>query len=154
MFYKALISLAIILLLMQFFRPAKNISPEPQSQALKMRYSLPANIESILSRACKDCHSNNTRYPWYAEIQPVNWYLASHVNEGKQELNFDAFLTYPLEKQLKKVEEIVEVMENKEMPLTSYTLIHQDADLTDDQRLEIIAWAKKIKTEIETIPAR
>lgn len=150
---KALLILLGILILLQFYRPARNISADAQPNALKNKFSVPSNTESILQVACYDCHSNNTKYPWYAEVQPVNLFLARHVNEGKKELNFDEFLSYLPKRQIKKLKEIIEVTEKKEMPLTSYTLIHRDAVLSDSQRTEIIAWAKKIRTEIEASPS-
>jgi hypothetical protein len=106
-------------------------------------------VETSLKKACYDCHSNNTRYPWYAEVQPVAWYLDHHVQEGKGELNFDAFLTYPYKKQDHKLEELIETQQEGSMPLTSYTLIHRDAKLTQQQRQEIIDWATLTRKEIQ-----
>jgi hypothetical protein len=150
MLKKALLTLAVILLLLQFYRPARNISSGAQPKALKNKFSIPPNIQSAFTAACYDCHSNNTKYPWYAEVQPINLFLTRHVNEGKQELNFDEFLNYTDKRQIKKMKEIAEVIENQEMPLTSYTLIHRDAVLSENQRTEIIAWANNIRKQLES----
>ncbi|QMU30388.1 heme-binding domain-containing protein [Adhaeribacter radiodurans] len=147
---KVLFLIILVLILIQFFRPTKNISRQEQPQALKKRYIIPANVEVTLQKACYDCHSNNTRYPWYAEIQPIAWFLADHVKEGKEELNFDEFLTYPTRKQDHKLEEIVETQEEGTMPLSSYTFIHKEANLNPRQKNEIITWVNTLRQQIQS----
>ncbi|GEO07122.1 heme-binding protein [Adhaeribacter aerolatus] len=149
MLKKSILGLSIVFLIIQFFRPEKNISIQGQSLALKKQYVIPENVELTFQKACYDCHSNNTRYPWYAEVQPVAWFLADHVNDGKEELNFDEFLTYPLKKQDHKLEEVIETQEEDSMPLSSYTLIHRDAVLTRVQKEEIISWANLTRRQIQ-----
>ncbi len=98
----------------------------------------------ILKGACNDCHSNLTRYPWYSNIQPIKYFLADHVNEGKREWNLSTFTKLPLAVQNHKFEEVVEMVEEKEMPLASYTYfgLHPEANLTDEERKVLIDWAK------------
>lgn len=148
MWKKVILILFLVLLIIQFFRPEKNIAAKEQPQALQKKYALPEQVSTTLQAACNDCHSNNTRYPWYAEVQPVAWYLAYHVDEGKGELNFDEFLSYPAKKQDHKMEEVVEMIEKGEMPLDSYTLLHHDAKLDENQKAALIAWAKEVRTQI------
>lgn len=148
MWKKVILILFLVLLIIQFFRPEKNIAPKEQPQALQKKYALPEQVSTTLQASCNDCHSNNTRYPWYAEVQPVAWYLAYHVDEGKGELNFDEFLTYPPKKQDHKMEEVVEMIEKGEMPLDSYTLLHHDAKLDENQKASLIAWAKEVRAQI------
>ncbi len=140
---KILLGLLAIFVIIQFIRPEKNQSDD-QLNAVSKRYEVPENVEDILKVACYDCHSNNTRYPWYANVQPSAWWLAHHVDEGKRELNFSNFITRPIAVQNKKFDEIAEQVEKKEMPLAEYTYLglHQDAKLTDEQRQTIINWAK------------
>ena len=109
---------------------------------------VPDTVQQILKVSCYDCHSNNTVYPWYTNIQPVGWWLNHHVEEGKEHLNFNEFTNIPptekrttRERQLKKLEEIKETVEEGEMPLSSYTLIHTNAKLTKEQRQLLINWA-------------
>lgn len=83
-------------------------------------------------------------------MQPVGWWLDDHVNEGKRELNFDEFATYSLRKQYHKLEEIVEQVKEKEMPLNSYTWIHKDADLTDVQRQQLTGWADQLMADMKS----
>lgn len=130
------------LVLIQFFPAEKNqsaASPAPLAAA----YEIPDPVMALLKPACYDCHSNHTRYPWYNNLQPVGWWMASHVNDGKRHLNFDEFTNRPIAVQNHKFEEIAEVVgEEKEMPEFSYTWTHADARLSDEQRAVITSWAQ------------
>ena len=149
MLKKILLVLLLILVVIQFIRPQKNIHTGSQSSAISTIYTVPANVDSILVKACKDCHSNNTRYPWYNKIQPVTWYLNNHVIDGKEELNFDEFATYKISRQYHKLEEIKKQIEKGEMPLSSYTLIHRDAVLTDAEKHMLINWSEGLRKQME-----
>lgn len=137
----ALYGLLALLVLAQFYRPARNLSND-QTNHVSTKYPLPAEVESILKSACYDCHSNLTRYPWYAEVQPVASWLANHVNEGKRELNFSAFTQRKIAIQNHKFEEIMEQVKEGEMPLGSYTWVHRDAALSEQQRQTLVSWAQ------------
>ena len=143
-----LLILLIILIAIQFIRPELNKTDEPSADAINTGGNVPQEVMSILERSCYDCHSNNSVYPWYFKIQPVAWYLAHHIEEGKDELNFDAFGSYTAKRKAKKFDEIAEVIEEEEMPLTSYTFIHNDAKLTEAERKMLISWAIQSKDSI------
>lgn len=144
-FKVVLIVLLVVLIVIQFFHPAKNIATAQSPNHIAAVYNQPDNVRSILNKACNDCHSNNTQYPWYNNIQPVAWWLDHHVQEGKHELNFDEFGTYPLRKQYHKLEELTEMVKEGEMPLSSYTLIHTNASLTDKEKATLTGWADSIR---------
>jgi len=146
---KILLVLLIIFVVIQFIRPEKNIHPGPQPADISTLYPIPADVDSILSVACKDCHSNNTRYPWYNNIQPVAWFLANHVKDGKSSFNLNEFATYPLARQYDKIEEIKKQIDKGDMPLSSYTLIHKDAILSDAQKNKVVSWSENIRKEME-----
>jgi len=146
---KILLAILIILLVIQFIKPKKNIHPGPQPADISTLYPVPANVDSILSVACKDCHTNNTRYPWYNNIQPVAWFLANHVTDGKRSFNLNEFATYPVARQYDKIEEIKKQIDKGDMPLSSYTLIHKDAILTDAQKKTITGWSENIREQME-----
>lgn len=146
---KILIALVAILVVIQFIRPEKNIAEGKQLNAIQTRYNVPDSVSSILAVACMDCHSNNTRYPWYNHIQPVAWWLSDHVNEGKEHLNFDEFTTYSLKRQDHKLKEFIESQKEGWMPLDSYTWIHRDAVLTPTQKQTLINWAQGLRTQIQ-----
>jgi hypothetical protein len=138
------------LLLIQFIKPTRNMSDAATPNDISNKYAIPADVDAILSSSCYDCHSNNTRYPWYANIQPVAWWLADHVEEGKREINFNEFLTYKPKKAHHKMEEVVEMVNEGEMPLESYTVVHRDAKLDPAQRKVIADWATGIMQQIAT----
>jgi len=149
MLKKILITLAIILVVIQFIRPAKNVSGA-NTHAIHKKYNVPPEIGTILEGACYDCHSNTTKYPWYANVQPTAWWLAHHVKEGKEHLNFSEFTNRRIAYQNHKLEEVVEMVKEKEMPLPSYTWfgLHPEADLTDQQRGQLTLWAQSLMAQI------
>jgi Haem-binding domain len=139
------LGLLAVLVVIQFIRPTRNVSSAESANEISKYYAVPADIHAVLKKSCYDCHSNNTAYPWYTNIQPVGWWLQDHVNEGKGELNFDEFGTYEQKKAKHKFEEIEEVVNEGEMPLESYTLIHRDTKLTPEQSAAIASWAAALK---------
>ena len=146
-----LLVFAVLLLGAQFIRPAKNIStaaPGPDDLTV-LRPPTP-EVKAVLERACFDCHSNTTRYPWYAEIQPIGWWLADHVKEGKAHLNFSTFGTYPAKRQSRKLEELIDEVEEGHMPLTSYKLVHTDARLTPAEIKALTDWAASVRENLPT----
>lgn len=138
-----IILVTALFVLIQFFRPAKNNSPDTEF-AVSNKYELTSSVNEIMSAACYDCHSNKTNYPWYAEIQPIGWWLNNHVQDGKRHLNFSDFTRMPIARQNHKFEEIIETVEEGEMPLPSYTWLglHANANLSEQQKTEIINWAR------------
>jgi hypothetical protein len=143
MLKKVILTLVALLVILQFIRSEKNLSDE-RTNDITTRYKMPENINTILAAACNDCHTNKTRYPWYSSVQPLSWWMSQHVKHGKQHLNFSEFTKRKIAVQNHKLEEIVEMVQEKEMPIPSYTWLgaHGDANLTDEQRLAIIDWSK------------
>lgn len=146
---KILYGLLAVLVIMQFIRPERNVSEIPSANDIRVQYPMPANVESILKRACYDCHSNNTSYPWYTNIQPIGWWMQHHVDEGLEELNFSEFATYSPKKADHKLDEVIEMVEEKEMPLESYTWIHKDAVLSADEIATVKEWASGLRVTIK-----
>ncbi|MEO6131793.1 MAG: heme-binding domain-containing protein [Saprospiraceae bacterium] len=152
MLKKILLALLLIFVLIQFFRPAKNLSANEQFD-ISTKYEMNADVKDLLHTACYNCHSNLTKYPLYYNIQPITWWMANHVNDAKKGLNFSEFVSRKISYQNKKFEDIIENVEEKEMPLPSYTWfgLHSEAKITDQQRDLIINWAAaqqdKLKAE-------
>ena len=142
-------ALIAALIIIQFFSIEKNVSTTPAEQDISKLYAVPADVAAILKTSCNDCHSNNTIYPWYSKIQPVAWWLQHHVNEGKHELNFNEFASYSIRRQYRKLEEVIEQVKENEMPLGSYTLIHKDAVLSEQQKATLTNWAQSIRDSIK-----
>lgn len=144
-----LMILLVALILIQFFRPAKNISNVIGANNISSKYTIPDTVQNLLKVACNDCHSNNSRYPWYWNIQPVTWFLNDHIQEGKRHLNFAVFTSYPVWKQYKRFNDIKKEVKDGDMPLTSYTIIHRDAVLDEASKLAIENWADASRKQIE-----
>jgi hypothetical protein len=144
MFRKIMYVLLAAFIVIQFIHPAKNTSEGLQPNTIGNNYAIPADVKTILGKACNDCHSNNTRYPWYAKIQPVDWWLNKHVVDGKKDLNFDEFTNRAPRYQYHKMEEVIEMVKEREMPLKSYTWTHKDARLTSNEREKMTGWAQSV----------
>lgn len=149
MFKKILLILLLLLVIIQFIHPSRNISKGDQPDNIAHAFNVPAEVKTILDKACMDCHSNNTRYPWYFKIQPVDWWLTHHVNEGKRELNFDEYTNKTLRYQYHKMESTVDQVKKGEMPLDSYLWMHKDATLSEEEKNVLINWAHGITNEMK-----
>jgi len=150
MLKKILLFLLFALIVIQFIHPKPNRQEGPFPNAIATVFKVPAGVQSILEKACNDCHSNNTRYPWYARLQPVDWWMDTHVRDGKSELNLDEYAHRSLRFKYHKMEEIAEQVKEGKMPLNSYTRIHKDAVLTEAEKSALIAWADGIREEMRT----
>ena len=143
-----------ILVIIQFIKPKRNLSAGPYPNDITTKFAMSDNVSASLKTACYDCHSNNTVYPWYANVQPVAWWLAIHVNDGKKHLNFNEFTTYNEKRQRKKLDEISESVTEGWMPLGSYTWIHKDAILTVQQKEAIKKWCDESMAKLPPADAQ
>ena len=148
---KILLGLLIVFVLIQFIQPVRNLSNEIFPGAITETIYVPKNVQGVLQTSCYDCHSNKTHYPWYASVQPVGWLLAKHIRDGKAELNFDEFSSYSLRRRISKMKEIKNSMKDRTMPLRSYTFLHGNARLSNDERALIIDWATKTEDSLRLI---
>ena len=148
---KIIIALIILFLLAQFIQPQKNRVPDGEEhiEQLQQKLSLPDNVHNMMKVACYDCHSDHTRYPWYDNITPVNFWVKDHIDHGKEHLNFSDFEKYTVRRKDHKLEEIAEEVEKEAMPLESYLYTHYDAKLTEEQRKAIIDWAVEARGALD-----
>ena len=110
--------------------------------------NVPNNIKNKLQVSCYDCHSNNTKYPWYNKIQPVAWFLEEHIKDGKKELNFNEWESLSNRRKASKLRSIIKQIESGEMPLNSYTLIHKDAKFSKVETNEMINFITQLKDSL------
>ena len=135
---KILIIILVLFILIQFFPIDKNNpAPTPKMDFLQIK-NTPERTAQLIRNSCYDCHSNETKYPWYSNIQPIAWFLKSHIEEGRKELNFSTFATYEKKIQARKLKEAAEMIQNGEMPLDSYLIIHSEAIMTPSDKKELI----------------
>ncbi|MBA4167052.1 MAG: heme-binding domain-containing protein [Chitinophagaceae bacterium] len=149
LFKKILLALFVVFIGIQFIRPARNISGRVSPTDITKTVNVPDSVANIFKSSCYDCHSNNTRYPWYVNIQPLGWIMDRHVNTGKENLNLNEFTTYSKRKQANKLKAIANSIRDGSMPLASYTILHHDAKLRQYQKDLVIQWAMNAKDTIE-----
>jgi len=128
----------------QFIPTNTNQSDIVPATDLMEVYNAPENVEVIFKTSCYDCHSNNTAYPWYNKIQPVSWIMQGHIKEGKSELNFNEFGSYSERRQKSKFKSILSQVKEGEMPLSSYTLMHREAKLSENEKKALEDWINKM----------
>ncbi|MDG1477013.1 MAG: heme-binding domain-containing protein [Vicingaceae bacterium] len=146
---KKKIGFGIILLLVgiQLIRTNDAVTAYEASEDFIVQSGAPEDIQNILKTSCYDCHSNFTNIPWYGEIAPVSWYINDHINEGREELNFSVWGTYPLKKKKHKLEECWEEIEKGKMPLEDYLNMHTEAKLSEEDQNKLIEWLKSINLD-------
>lgn len=146
---KILVALLIVFIIMQFFGPDRNEGDITTVDAFIAETNPPSDVHNILKTTCFDCHSDVTKYPWYNKITPINYWMAEHVHNGKKHFNISGWDNYDLKKKEHKMDELIEEVEEKKMPLESYTYAHGDANLTDAQIASVVAWGKEVRAKYQ-----
>ncbi|MGH9409233.1 MAG: heme-binding domain-containing protein [Vicinamibacterales bacterium] len=130
----------------QVVRPDRSNPLDPPAASLLT--AAPANVQAILTRSCADCHSNNTRWPWYTNVSPMSWMIASHVHSARDRFNFSTWTSYDSDDQDKFLGNMCSLTKKGKMPLASYLLIHWDARLSDADVAAICAWSEKLRANL------
>ena len=136
-FPKVLLGLGALALLIQLVRP------DQKNPHVTGEIEAPAEVMSLLKRSCYDCHSFETRWPWYAQVVSVSWLVTKDVNDGRKHLNFSVWQGYEEGRKLKKFKEIAEEVADGEMPLDIYLPLHPDAKLTPSETTLLVEWARR-----------
>lgn len=141
---RILVFVLFLFIAIQLYQPAFNIDKGNAATKDFIRvYKMPAEVQTLFRNSCYDCHSNNTDYVWYDYIQPVRSVVKSHIKEAKNDLNFNEWETYSNRKQERLLNSIKEQIVNRQMPLSSYTLMHRKAKLSDDEIKTMTEWLKE-----------
>ena len=136
------ILLVVIVIGIQFVRPARTNPPIDQSQTLKANTQISPEVAAILDRSCRDCHSNQTVWPWYTNVAPVSWWLSNHVSDGRRSLNMSEWARLPRDRQDRKLRQICDEVEDGVMPLSSYIPMHPQAKLSEQDKKAICDWTE------------
>ena len=136
------LAVAILSTSVQFVRPNKTNPPINQVQTIAAQVHVAPEIAEIFERACKDCHSNQTDWPWYAQVSPVSWYVTDHVNHGRSHLNFSEWAAYDREQADFLLGAMCMTAERGQMPLASYTRLHHSAKLSPLDVQTLCAWSR------------
>lgn len=147
MIKKILIGLIAILVIIQFFRIDKTNPIVVQENDFITITNPSENIKTILKASCYDCHSNETKYPWYTNFAPLSWWIKHHIDEGRDELNFSEWGTFKEKRKHHKLEECIELVEENEMPLSSYLITHSEAKISSENKALLLEWFKEQKAK-------
>lgn len=132
----------------QFFPASRNQSDTVPKTDFMVVNDVSRQVERIITTSCYDCHSNNTDYPWYNKVQPIAWFLKDHVEHGKEELNFNEWADFSDRRKNSKLKSIISQIEDDEMPLSSYTIIHREAKLSEDEKKIVLEWVSNLKDSL------
>lgn len=149
---KILLALLVLFVVAQFFGPEKNEGDLASIEPFLTETNPPEDVKAILKETCYDCHSDVTRYPWYNNITPVNYWLAAHVKDGKKHFDVSNWVGNSVKRKDHKFEELIEMVEDKSMPLKSYTITHSEANLSEDQIKAVVDWAKLVRVKYGMMP--
>jgi hypothetical protein len=136
-----------IFVIAQFFQPDKNVSPRTEQHILETE-NVPEHIKTMLTNACLDCHSNQTNYLWYHKISPVSWFINNHIVEGREHLNLSDWGKQDVFDKIGTLEEMVEEVEEGEMPLKEYVWMHPKAKLNEEEIARMKAWSEELSEEL------
>jgi|SRR5262244_1837651 len=124
----------------QLIRPARTNPPVDESQTIFARTQMTPQVAAILNRACNDCHSNKTVWPWYTNVAPISWWLTNHVTDGRRNLNYSEWGKLPADRQDRKLRQICDEVEDGNMPLSSYVPMHPQARLSEEDNKTLCDW--------------
>jgi len=141
--------LVIALIAIQFFPVQTNTEKSLEEADFIGINEPPDHIGKLIVAACYDCHSNRTEYPWYSHVQPIGWLLQYHVDNGKAELNFSEYGNYSDRRKRMKLESSINQIEDNEMPLFSYKLMHPEARLSKKEKEELVDYLTGLKEQLE-----
>ena len=144
------IVLFVVLVGIQFIPIQRNESNIVSKSDFIETYKPPLAVQNILKTACYNCHSNNSNYPWYSYVQPIGMFLQNHIDEGKSELNFSEFSNISSRMKNLKLNSIVNQVEDEEMPLPSYLIIHKEAELSISERKQLTSYINTLINKSKT----
>lgn len=145
---KLILQLAIVIGVLQFFQIDKENPPVEQSKDFIAMTNPSIEVANILKTSCYDCHSHETKYPWYTSVSPLSWWIKHHINDGRKHLNFSTWADYDAKKQDHKLDEGIEEVEEGEMPLNSYLWAHSESKLTPEQKETLLEFFESKRTHI------
>ena len=143
-----LLPILIVFITIQFIQPVRNTSGQVLPTDISNIYKIPPDVFTLINSSCYDCHSNNTNYPWYSNIQPVGWLLEADIKNGKSKLNFSEFGSLSSRRQISKLRNIENRIKDGTMPIKVYQIMHPSAQLTEEDKQLLIDWIQKTQDSI------
>jgi hypothetical protein len=144
---RVLIGILVCVIGLQFVRPDRTNPAGHTASSLTAR--TPSQVTAILDRSCRDCHSNETRWPWYTNVSPMSWLVANHVHHGRDHFNYSEWATYPSDDQDKFLGAMCDLIKRERMPLPSYLLMHRNAALSPADVTTVCTWSDKMRDTLQ-----
>lgn len=144
------ISVGVIVVGIQFVRPARTNPALNPSGSLEAHTQMTPEVAAILDRSCRDCHSSKTTWPWYSNVAPVSWWVIDHVNHGRTHLNYSEWGKLKHEDQDKSLREICDEVMDGNMPLPSYLPMHPQARLSEPDKKTLCDWTEAERKRLES----
>ena len=135
-----LIVFVCLFILIQLKRPARTNPAVDASKTIEAHTQMAQPAKDILERSCRDCHSNNTEWPWYTNVAPLSWWITDHVNSGRQNMNLSEWGKLDRDRQGKKLQQICDEVQDGVMPLSSYLPMHPKAKLSEQDKKTLCDW--------------
>jgi hypothetical protein len=143
----ALLLFLVLFIGAQAFRPDRT-NPPSQAAASLLVHATP-EVKAIFDRSCRDCHSNDTRWPWYTNVSPTSWFVANHVTHGREHFNYSEWTAIDEDEQDSLLGGICSLTERGRMPLPSYLTVHRDAKLSPADVKTLCAWTEKMRDMLQ-----
>jgi len=137
-----------LVVIAQFYRPAKTNPPVDQAKTIEAHTQMSPQVAAILDRSCRDCHSYNTRWPWYSNIAPVSWLVIDDVNHGREDLNLSDWGNYDKSEAANKLRDMCREVRAGVMPLKSYIFIHRGAQLSAEDVKVLCDWTASERAKL------
>jgi len=137
---KILLGLLLFMIVAQFFRIDKTNPPVIAANDILNMASAPESVQDVMKRACYDCHSNETKYPWYMNVAPVSWWTKGHINNARASLNFSEWASFSPADKKHQLEDSALKVRKKWMPISSYLIAHPEARITEEEREMLAKW--------------
>lgn len=134
---------------LQLVHTPRNESARHSPDDLFVKYAAHEDVKNAIRESCYDCHSDNTRYPWYDTIQPIAWWVGRHIDEGKDHVNFSEFGRYSTKRAARKLEQSYEEIDGDTMPLLTYRLMHPKSRFSPETKKQVLAWLDATQDKIE-----
>lgn len=144
---RVLLAMAVLFLLIQAIQPDRS-NPPVTGDDIRQHVPVTPRVSQILNTACFDCHSNETRWPWYSYVAPVSWLVSRDVSGGRRHVNFSEWATYDRRQQIARLGGMADEVKEGAMPLPIYVAMHAEADLSSADRDSLVAWAETLRSAL------
>jgi cytochrome c551/c552 len=149
---RILMALVLMLLLIQLVRPARTNPPVDPARTIQALTKMTSEVDAIFKRSCNDCHSYETRWPWYSNVAPVSWLVINDVKQGRRHASLSDWASYDRKRALHVLDEMNDEVGEGDMPPWKYIIVHPDAALSDADRSVLLTWAREEKKRLESLP--